>query len=117
MPDTLRSVLIFPVGFVALVILVFASARLARWSLVNAFAWLTMRPGVRYNGRRWDIVRNYVLDRDGHECQDCGASYRLLHVHHKVPVSRGGSYQTKNLETLCHRCHARRHPGNPHMWA
>lgn len=101
MTDTLRAVLIFPIGFVALVILAFTFTRLARWSLVNAFAWLTMRPGVRYEGKRWDIVRGYVLDRDGHECQDCGASYRLLHVHHKVPVSQGGGYHKRGTLKRC----------------
>lgn len=110
MTDTTRAALIFGIGLPSLVILAFAFTRLARWSLVNAFAWLTMRPGRRYNGRRWDIVRGYVFDRDGHACRECGASYRLLNCHHKRPVAEGGSYQTWNLITLCHRCHARRHP-------
>lgn len=110
MTDTTRAALILGIGLPALVIAVIAVTRSVRWALVNLLVTLTMRPGVRYSGRRWDIVRGYVMDRDGHECQDCGASYRLLHVHHKRPVSEGGSHYPHNLETLCHRCHTKRHP-------
>lgn len=115
MNDVTRAALILGIGLPASVIALLALKRSACFLAVNAFAWLTMRPGRRYTGRRWDVVRRYVYDRDRGECRECGASYRLLHCHHKTPVSRKGSYQTWNLETLCHRCHARRHPGNTHM--
>ena len=110
MSDTARAALIFPVGTIGLVLLTWVAWRLAGWLAVNAFAFVTMRPGKRYTGWRWDVVRRWVLRRDKHECRDCGARYRQLHVHHVRPVSRGGSYQTWNLRTLCERCHARRHP-------
>lgn len=114
MPDTLRAALIFPIGFVVLLIFVFVFTRAASWLLVNGFVALTMRPGKRYTGWRWDVVRRWVLDRDSHACRQCGASYRLLHVHHVRPVSRGGSHHTWNLKTLCPGCHALQ-PGHEHM--
>lgn len=66
----------------------------------------------------WYHTRKFVLDRDGHECQDCGvgqdehiARYdRELEVHHKTPVSEGGAkYDEENLVALCMACHHERH--------
>lgn len=114
MSDTLRAVLIFPIGTIALLLVVLAFARAASFVAVNLFAWLTMRPGRRYTGWRWDVVRGYVLNRDDRTCQECHASYRTMDVHHKRPVARGGSYQTWNLVTLCRYCH-KRQVGHEHM--
>jgi 5-methylcytosine-specific restriction endonuclease McrA len=41
-------------------------------------------------------------------CADCGGRSDLT-VHHKVPVSRGGTTAWGNLITLCEECHRRRH--------
>lgn len=35
------------------------------------------------------------------------------HVHHKLPISRGGDHSFENLMLLCERCHSRQHPSNP----
>ena len=35
------------------------------------------------------------------------------HVHHKLPISRGGDHSFDNLMLLCERCHSRQHPSNP----
>jgi len=53
--------------------------------------------------------RHAVLKRDGHQCVKCGASPRkdksvALEVDHVIPVSRGGSSDIKNLQTLCFAC-------------
>ena len=72
-------------------------------------------------------VREYVLFRDGHECQCChGRSKdRILNVHHME------SRKTNNLITLCETCHTGYHKGGvnlpktirrgrsemPHLWA
>lgn len=110
MSDTARAVLIFPVGTIVCLLLAWGLWRLAGWLAINAFAALTMRPGRRYTGWRWDVVRRWVMRRDKQECQGCGAHYRLLHVHHVKPVHLGGGYQTWNLRTLCERCHTQEHP-------
>jgi len=63
-------------------------------------------------------LRQSVVERDDHECQECGVSLTLdeydegptAHVHHIVPKSEGGSDAEENLVTLCPSCHADRHP-------
>lgn len=58
----------------------------------------------------WEERRKQVLERDGYECQECGATDTTLHVHHVTPISEGGSHDLSNLETLCESCHAKEHP-------
>jgi len=52
--------------------------------------------------------RTYVLRRDSHTCQHCGAKAPdvQLQVDHKVPVSRGGKNDLGNLQTLCMECNS-----------
>ena len=54
-------------------------------------------------------MRFKVLQRDGYRCCMCGASPAkdpsvVLHIDHKIPVSKGGSCQIDNLQTLCSKC-------------
>lgn len=58
----------------------------------------------------WNERRERVLKRDGYECQRCGGSNTELHVHHQMPISKGGSHKLSNLETVCSSCHATEHP-------
>ncbi|MCG8643858.1 MAG: HNH endonuclease [Desulfobacterales bacterium] len=59
----------------------------------------------------WNDRREQVLFRDGYKCTKCGypdgfkRKSRDLHVHHIVPLYKGGSNSLKNLTTLCHICH------------
>lgn len=59
----------------------------------------------------WSERRAAVLDRDGHRCRQCGKGYvrraleRRLHIHHVVPLGRGGNHALSNLITLCLKCH------------
>ena len=57
----------------------------------------------------WESLRSSALSRDGHRCGNCGSTNNL-HVHHIVPMSKGGSNILSNLRTLCEDCHARLHP-------
>ena len=57
----------------------------------------------------WDTLRKEVYERDGHECQNCGASDIEIHAHHTVPLSSGGSNEMSNLITLCEPCHLASH--------
>lgn len=43
-------------------------------------------------------------------CEDCGAHAPNGHVHHELPVLRGGGSHEDNLTFLCPTCHAKRHP-------
>jgi 5-methylcytosine-specific restriction endonuclease McrA len=51
-------------------------------------------------------VRFQVLKRDGHRCRGCGATseVEVLHVDHIIPVSKGGTTDLENLQTLCQTC-------------
>jgi hypothetical protein len=48
-----------------------------------------------------------VFDRDGRKCLHCGTTQRLT-IDHIWPVSRGGSDDLENLQTLCHSCNAKK---------
>ena len=50
-------------------------------------------------------VRAQVLARDGLRCTRCGATDRLT-IDHIVPVAKGGSDDTTNLQTLCKSCNS-----------
>ncbi|WP_296796289.1 HNH endonuclease [uncultured Methanobrevibacter sp.] len=52
-------------------------------------------------------LRVQVLDRDNSTCQLCGATIEdgvKLHVDHIMPVSKGGTNDLDNLQTLCAQC-------------
>ena len=55
-------------------------------------------------------VREYVLARDGHECQCCHGKSKdpVLNVHHIESRKTGGD-SPGNLVTLCETCHAKFH--------
>ena len=57
-------------------------------------------------------VREYVLHRDGHKCQNPDCKYKdkdkkeqILKVHHIIYRSKGGTDRPENLITLCSKCH------------
>lgn len=54
-----------------------------------------------------DDIRYNVLKRDNYTCQICGVTAKdgaKLHVDHIIPVSKGGTNEMSNLQTLCDRC-------------
>lgn len=65
----------------------------------------------RYRQRIGDGVpgwlRKQIFERDGYQCVDCGATERL-ECDHIIPVSKGGSNEEANLQTLCKPCNARK---------
>lgn len=61
--------------------------------------------------KNWDEIRRAVLERDRYKC--CNNPTHVsqeLHVHHVVPITRGGTHQLSNLITLCDDCHKKVHP-------
>jgi len=57
----------------------------------------------------WSDISRQARQRDGHKCGNCGSGYNL-HVHHIVPLSKGGTNNLSNLRTLCSSCHGKLHP-------
>lgn len=53
-------------------------------------------------------LRFRILERDGFCCVYCGASPPdcVLHVDHKLPVSKGGGNEESNLVAACRDCNA-----------
>jgi len=55
----------------------------------------------------WNERRDIVFDVAGC-CEICG-SQDDLHVHHQIPVSKGGNHKIENLMALCESCHEAKH--------
>ena len=57
-------------------------------------------------------VREYVLHRDGHQCQCCKGKSKdkILNIHHIESRKTGGN-TPNNLITLCETCHTKYHKG------
>lgn len=64
-------------------------------------------------GKNFWNVREYVLCRDGHICQNCSGSSKdkILTVHH-IESRKFGGNSPNNLITLCSTCHKKLHQGN-----
>ena len=59
----------------------------------------------------WRRQRPLALERDCHQCQDCGEDQKRLVVHHiqeRAP-RQPDNHALDNLVTLCDSCHRRRH--------
>ena len=60
----------------------------------------------RPTGRPWQRVRAAVLKASSGRCARCGDP--ATEVDHVVPLQRGGSGHTDNLQPLCAPCHRRK---------
>lgn len=50
-------------------------------------------------------VRYFVFARDNYTCQVCKKKNKILHTHHVVYKSKGGTDRADNLITVCSDCH------------
>ena len=64
-------------------------------------------PGGSPQSVEWQEIKKVVRARDGMRCVCCGST-ELLHVDHIVPLSKGGSSEFHNLQTLCKSCHEKK---------
>lgn len=72
----------------------------------------------------WERRRTVVFERATGRCESCGVPagrfacvggvWRVTgaHVHHVVPIARGGRHAPENLRLFCVTCHQAEHPEN-----
>ena len=76
-------------------------------------------PAVRRRyGRAWKRIRDSYVQQHP-LCEVCQKGGRLVateEVHHKVPLSEGGTHARDNLIALCKSCHARIHAERGDRW-
>lgn len=57
------------------------------------------------SSKKWaDVILNYL----GKFCVWCKSTTNL-HIHHVLPLSRGGKNELANLEIVCQICHLKLH--------
>ncbi len=52
-------------------------------------------------------VRKYVFGRDQYQCRSCAVidvTAKSLVIDHIIPLSKGGTNDLSNLQTLCDKC-------------
>ena len=57
------------------------------------------------NTKGYYDVRYFVFARDNYTCQVCKKKNKILHTHHIVYKSKGGTDRADNLITVCSDCH------------
>ena len=65
------------------------------------------RPTPENDGQTYGYydVRYFVFARDEYTCQVCKKKNKILHTHHIVYRSKGGTDRADNLITVCSDCH------------
>lgn len=65
----------------------------------------------RARGNAFEPTRQFVLERDGWQCQvklDDGCTVAATCVDHVIPRARGGTDDPANLQASCTSCNARK---------
>ncbi|MDE7346745.1 MAG: HNH endonuclease [Muribaculaceae bacterium] len=62
----------------------------------------------------WHFIARKYKEKKNFTCEKCGVKYppqsKWLHVHHIVPLTKGGTSDEINLQLLCYKCHKALHP-------
>lgn len=72
----------------------------------------------RRYGRAWKRIRDSYVQQHPlcERCQEHGKLTPTEEVHHKVPLSEGGTHARNNLIALCKSCHAQIHAEHGDRW-
>ena len=72
----------------------------------------------RRYGRAWKRIRDRHISQHPlcEQCEKDGKIVPAAEVHHKVPISQGGTHARDNLIALCKSCHARIHAERGDRW-
>ncbi|MFV0441909.1 MAG: HNH endonuclease [Lachnospirales bacterium] len=65
----------------------------------------------RRYGKVWKRIRDSYI-RGNPLCEECSKAERYTRaseVHHKIPLSQGGTHDRDNLMSLCKSCHSKIH--------
>lgn len=54
------------------------------------------------------LEKKLIIEKRGNRCERCGSTIALT-VHHKIPLSHGGSDKEENLEAVCGECNKKIH--------
>lgn len=76
-------------------------------------------PAVRRRyGRAWKRIRDRYAEAHPlcELCQQNGKLTPTEEIHHKLPLSEGGTHATENLIALCKSCHAKLHAERGDRW-
>jgi 5-methylcytosine-specific restriction protein A len=76
-------------------------------------------PAVRRRyGRAWKRIRDSYVEAHPlcEKCLEHGQLVPTEEVHHKVPLSEGGTHSRTNLISLCKSCHAKIHAERGDRW-
>lgn len=69
-------------------------------------------------GRAWKRIRDSYVALHPF-CEQCFANGEMVmteEVHHKVPLSKGGTHERSNLIALCKSCHSKIHATDGSRW-
>jgi len=59
----------------------------------------------------WSYRRELIIRKFKSKCISCDERIENnIHIHHIVPISKGGDHSLDNLELLCEKCHCEKHP-------
>lgn len=73
------------------------------WRVISA----KKRPFQEKYKTRSIALRNYVFERDGYVCRNCGKTETLV-LDHVKPLRAGGTNHPNNLQCLCHSCNSKK---------
>ena len=72
-------------------------------------------PRVNLRGHIPDDLKQFIWQRDGARCRQCGATAELQ-FDHIIPVAKGGATTAENLQILCGPCNRRKSDGLTVRW-
>lgn len=85
-----------------------SSSKSSRTAVQNKNQWDGKIDGIGIAAdSNWGATRKAIFARDGYKCQSCGRKDNLT-VDHIVQLSRGGTNNPENLQTLCKYCHEKK---------
>ncbi len=73
---------------------------------------IKLKERLGYTSKSWSFLKAYCESRDGGKicCKHSTECFGPIQLHHKKPLSKGGTNRPSNLEWICHLHHCLEHP-------